>query len=64
MEKLKILGIGVLIIIFGIIILWFAYKTREDDDDIYTTIKGYGFGLSAVMFGALYVLLKLHIVNW
>ncbi len=64
MEILKTLGIGVLAIIFGIIMIWFTYKTRENTQLISTNIKGYSAGILSIFIGILYMLRELHIFNW
>lgn len=64
METLKILVIGVLSIIFGIVMIWFTYKTRQNTQLVSTNLKGYSAGILAIFIAILYMLRNLHIINW
>ena len=64
METLKILGIGILGIIFGIIVFRWTYKTRKTDMFLSTSLKGYSAGVLSILMSILYLLREFHIINW
>lgn len=64
MEILKVLGIGILGVVFGIIVFRWTYKTRKTDMFLSTSLQGYLAGILSILISVLYVLRKLHIVSW
>ena len=64
METLKVLSIGILGIVFGIIIFRWTHKTRKTDMFLSTSLKGYSAGVLSILFAIIYVLYEFHIINW
>lgn len=64
MEILKVLGIGVLGVVFGITVFRWTYKTRKTDMFLSTSLKGYCAGILSILFAIIYVLHEFHILNW
>ena len=64
METLKVLGIGVFGIVFGIVVFRWTYKSRETDMFLSTSLQGYAAGILSIICAIIYVLYEFHILNW
>lgn len=63
MDELSIIGLGILMIVFGIFIIWFVSK-RPKNTGISSVVnfKGYTFGVVSIILGIIFILKKLHLV--
>lgn len=59
----KIIIIGIAIIIFGCYAIYSTYK-NPNKTFWSSDFKGYGAGVGFIILGIVYLLRKLHIVNW
>ena len=56
---MKDIGIGVLLMLFGIVMIWFVSK-RPKNTGISSIVnfKGYTFGVASIILGIIYILKK------
>ena len=59
----KIIIIGIAIIIFGCYAIYSTYK-NPNKTFWSSDFKGYGAGVGFIILGIVYLLRKLHLVNW
>ena len=61
MDALLNIGIGILMIVFGIFVILFVSKRPSTYPLFSITFKGYAFGVISILFGIIYILNKLHL---
>jgi hypothetical protein len=60
MNEIQDIGIGILLMIFGILIIWYTSK-RPASRLFSINAKGYIGGVGFIIFGIIYILNKLHL---
>ena len=60
MDKLFIIGIGILMMAFGVLIIWYTSK-RPTSRLFSIKAKGYIGGVGFILLGIIYILNKLHL---
>jgi len=61
MEVIGNIGIGILMIIFGIGVIIFMSKRPPSDPLVSVNFKGYAGGVAFILLGIIYILNKLHL---
>jgi hypothetical protein len=62
MNAIQNIGIGVLLMIFGIFIIWYTSKRPKNTSlSSINNFQGYASGVGFIIFGIIYILNKLHL---
>jgi len=61
MEVIENIWVGILMIIFGIGVLFFMSKRPPSDPLISVNFKGYAGGIAFILLGIIFILNKLHL---
>jgi len=62
MNEMKTIGIGFILILIGILILW--YTSKNSKKDVLSSInnfQGYTGGIGFIIWGIIYILNNLHL---
>jgi hypothetical protein len=62
MNAIQNIGIGVLLMIFGILIIWYTSKRPKNTSlSSINNFQGYASGVGFIIFGIIHILNKLHL---
>lgn len=62
MNAIQNIGIGVLLMIFGIFIIWYTSKRPKNTSlSSINNFQGYASGVGFIIFGIIFILNKLHL---
>ncbi len=62
MDKLSIIGLGILMMVFGIFIIWYTSKRQKNTGiSSINNFQGYVSGICFIIGGIIYILKKLHL---